>query len=165
MTAVIKNDLLRSVGLEFNQVAKSYLDRLPDCVHVVPLRDIVGAVFGGTGDDKALWGPELFVVSADPFVPCGKAGEFAPMFGASVLMSDAAMSKALDVMGYKRIYVLPSSIHEVICVNAENLERSPRDLLEMVTSVNADPTVISPEEKLGDSLYTFSKEEGLRSCT
>ena len=52
------------------------------------------------------------------------------------------------------LYILPSSIHEVLAVSAE--DRDLEDLEEMVRSVNQ--TDVSPEEVLSDNVYKYDAE-------
>lgn len=57
------------------------------------------------------------------------------------------------------LYILPSSVHELIIVKEEEFG-DPQDLREMVRDVNANPDVISPENILTNSVYRYSRERG-----
>lgn len=55
------------------------------------------------------------------------------------------------------LYILPSSIHEVILLPDKGME-SPMKLKEMISEVNR--TQVAPEEVLSDNLYYFDLAEG-----
>lgn len=55
------------------------------------------------------------------------------------------------------LYIMPSSIHEVIAVPADGL--NPDDLRRMVAEVNA--RAVSSEEILGESVYKYNLETGM----
>ena len=52
------------------------------------------------------------------------------------------------------LYILPSSVHEVIAIKA-SLNQSPKDLLEMVKEVNLNEVAIN--EVLSDNIYYYDK--------
>ena len=56
----------------------------------------------------------------------------------------------------KNIYILPSSVHEVILL-AEDASSNKKDLLSMVTEINA--TQVDECEVLADSVYFYDLEE------
>ena len=55
------------------------------------------------------------------------------------------------------LYVLPSSIHEVIIL-PKNVNFDVNELTSMVQAVNG--TEVRPEEVLSDHVYIFSREDG-----
>ena len=80
------------------------------------------------------------------------------MFGANNLMNTNALGEVLNKMSADSMYILPSSIHEVLCVPS-SLEVNVNDLVEMVKTVNAEE--VSAEDKLSDIVYLYSRETGL----
>lgn len=52
------------------------------------------------------------------------------------------------------LYVLPSSVHEVIVISTQAGE--PDDLQEMVQEINNSE--VAPEERLSDSVYKFDSK-------
>lgn len=72
--------------------------------------------------------------------------------GACVMFTDEAFAQLADRLG--DLYIMPSSIHEVIAVSAKHFEAE--DLAEMVREVNA--TEVRPEEQLSDHVYHYSKD-------
>lgn len=57
----------------------------------------------------------------------------------------------------KNLYILPSSVHEVILLPEDKVNRS-ENLLHMVTEVNR--TQLAPEEVLSDAVYYYDRESG-----
>lgn len=54
-------------------------------------------------------------------------------------------------LGAKHLYVLPSSIHELIIIRADDDSIELGELIEMVYEINN--TVVEPEDKLSDNAY------------
>ena len=76
-------------------------------------------------------------------------------FGASCILYEKVLqefARRLD----KNLYILPSSIHEVIIVTEDEI-KEPLKLKEMVQEVNA--TQVAEEEVLSDSVYYFDRRE------
>jgi hypothetical protein len=77
-------------------------------------------------------------------------------FGASgVLETETMLRFAEDVDS--DLYVLPSSIHELILIPCSHYGENAEGLLNMVKEVNR--TVVSDEDFLADNVYRFNREE------
>ena len=77
--------------------------------------------------------------------------------GASVILYDGVLEREAKEAGGD-IYVIPSSVHEVLLVKKdEGMDVS--DVASMIKDINE--TMVSPEEVLSDSLYSYSSESGL----
>ncbi|MBQ6223438.1 MAG: hypothetical protein IJJ44_12570, partial [Solobacterium sp.] len=76
-------------------------------------------------------------------------------YGASALFYDGVMNRVADRIGGS-YYVLPSSVHEVICVPAYRMEWT--DLQSMVRNIN--DTVVSDEDVLSDNVYYYDADTG-----
>lgn len=76
--------------------------------------------------------------------------------GASCILYGGLLAKYAGKLG-GNLYILPSSIHEVILV-PENRVESAEKLLDMVVDVNR--TQLAPEEVLSDAVYYYDKESG-----
>lgn len=82
------------------------------------------------------------------------------MFGAAVMLQSQTLNKICERLGCP-VYILPSSIHEVILVpKAQGSD--PASLKETVGAVNS--TVVSEYDFLSDSVYEFDVESGIRIC-
>lgn len=75
--------------------------------------------------------------------------------GASVMLYPEEFEKAALPLK-DDLYVLPSSIHEVIAVPATGI--NPDELVEMVSKINA--TEVSSEEFLSNNIYRYSRSDG-----
>ncbi len=66
-----------------------------------------------------------------------------------------------EKLGYD-LFVLPSSIHEIILLQAENSSRH-KELAEMVAQINQ--TELAADEVLSSHVYYYSRaEQALRIC-
>lgn len=73
------------------------------------------------------------------------------MFGAINIYNEDCIKQVQEILRTKNFYVLPSSIHEVICIPTEEIEVN--DLLKMVTEINQ--TNVKPEERLGNFVLYY----------
>lgn len=73
-----------------------------------------------------------------------------PVSGAAVLLNRDAMQKASDAIGGD-LFILPSSIHEVLLVSSAGLR--PEELEGLVQSVNRSE--VRPEEVLSNRVYRY----------
>ena len=73
------------------------------------------------------------------------------MFGAINIYNEDCIKQVQEILRTKNFYVLPSSIHEVICVPTKEIEVN--DLLKMVTEINQ--TNVKPEERLGNFVLYY----------
>ncbi len=77
--------------------------------------------------------------------------------GAVTMCVPNLLAKAADSLDGD-FYVLPSSVHEVICVPAEAMDW--QTAAAMVHEVNHDSGTISADILLSDNVYRYSKESG-----
>lgn len=80
------------------------------------------------------------------------------MYGASVILYPDYLRKLAEEMGTD-LYILPSSIHEVIAVTVSGME--PTMLQDIVKEINGTNGVISPYEVLSNNVYRYSLGSGL----
>lgn len=76
-------------------------------------------------------------------------------YGSACMLYPGVLEE-LALVGQRNLYILPSSIHDVILLEDTGIWRE-EDFREMIASVNA--TVVAPEEVLSDSLYYYDIEE------
>ena len=88
-------------------------------------------------------GTPIFVVSTE-------YGEF----GAYAILHKDVQKTIQKVLGHKKFYVIPSSIHEILCTPMDNVD--PGDLLRIVKMVNA--TEVEEAEQLMDALFYYDGE-------
>lgn len=76
-------------------------------------------------------------------------------YGAAVIMYSGMLKQAADKTE-SDVFILPSSLHEVIAVPVTE-EREITELKEMVMEVNRN--VLQPEEVLSDNVYIYRREQ------
>lgn len=74
------------------------------------------------------------------------------LFGASAMFYEGVL-EAFSVKMKKSLFILPSSVHEVILIPDDGLQE-PEELWNMVCEINE--TQVEPEDVLTDSVYYFS---------
>lgn len=78
-------------------------------------------------------------------------------YGASSILYPGLLKQLANEIG-SSLYILPSSVHEVIILPDRHGE-DEQQLKQMIADVNA--TQLEPEEVLSDSLYYFDLQEGI----
>lgn len=75
--------------------------------------------------------------------------------GACVILSPTILNEAIRRMQCERIYIIPSSVHEILLIDCAKAELG--DLQYMVRDVNE--TIVDTQDILSDTIYIF--EEGV----
>lgn len=75
----------------------------------------------------------------------------AGLYGASVILNTNCLDKAREYLGSNRIYIIPSSIHEIICVPDDMGDAE--SLRQIISDVNSE--VVSVEDRLSDHPYLY----------
>ena len=78
------------------------------------------------------------------------------MWGASAILDNDAMDKVCNALDVDQVYVLPSSIYEVL-ICAANQYKDPEALAEMVQEINRNE--VSETDFLSDNVYLYDKNE------
>jgi hypothetical protein len=73
-------------------------------------------------------------------------------FGAAAMLYPGMLEKAAEAIQEDRIFILPSSVHEVLLV-PDRGDFTSEQLREMVTEINA--TQVAPDEVLTDNVYEY----------
>ena len=76
--------------------------------------------------------------------------------GAITMLSNKILAEICRKMKCEKIYVLPSSVNEVLILNTE--EADGKELQKIVREVNE--TIVLPEEYLSDSVYLYDSVSG-----
>lgn len=162
----IKNDLMERWGITLDILHTVALDNTPLLFEstVRPMNDVIrGLVLdqlptSDTIDDFDDILSEILEQnntnnSKHPmFVASNKAG----LNGASWLLQRNEI-KQLSKSLHTNLYILPSSVHEVIIVPSNEVGISENDLYQMVCDVNA--TQVAPNEFLSDNVYLYTRED------
>lgn len=79
-------------------------------------------------------------------------------YGASALLYEDCLRSLADQAGGD-LYILPSSIHELIAIPAAGGD--PTGLQDLVREINGTKDLISPDEVLSNNVYRYSRDGGL----
>lgn len=72
------------------------------------------------------------------------------LYGAACIYNESAIQELREMIK-RDFYIIPSSVHEVLCIDATIC--SPKEVLEMVQSVNE--TQVKPEDQLGEFVLKY----------
>ena len=121
------------------------------------MREIFVQDLGGGSSEEQIKEDGLFSVEEKKLREDGRMyvlGNDQKLFGAASMLYKGLLERIAEKIG-KNLFILPSSIHEVILV-PDNEEMEAHELWEMVCEINA--TQVAPEEVLTDSVYYFSRK-------
>ena len=75
--------------------------------------------------------------------------------GAAAMLYPGVLARCADMLDGD-IYIIPSSIHEVLFVKAGN-EVDAKDIIECI--ILANKNIVKKSEKLSDNLYIYRRRE------
>lgn len=75
-------------------------------------------------------------------------------FGSNIILFPNVLNKIMQKLGVASMYILPSSIHEILCVKPEGDEWEKERLDQMVHEVNTNE--VAPEEIMGHHSYFWN---------
>ena len=146
---LVTNDVLDNYGITAEQLKADALENAPKVfpVEVKGITEVLADSMGMTSEELSGGQPEImYVASVENRVK-----------GAGVLMYPGFLKKYADKIGAD-LYVLPSSIHEVLLVKDEG-QFTAQELKDMVVDVNS--SIVDPEEQLTDSAYHYDRSRDL----
>ena len=131
---VVNNDLARSLNLtpdEVLQIGQSNINAQE--FKAISMSALLTEMTGQEFED----GAQMIVLTSEDRIQGSKA-----------MLSEKALNMVHDRLG--DFTILPSSIHEVICIPAGG---DPEELRAMVKEINE--TQVSPEERLSDNIFSY----------
>lgn len=155
---IVKNDLAEKLGLSEEQMFKLAVENtkriLPPCVK--SMNDVICEIFMKDGMPREIAEMVIGEISQDQMM--------------WVITNDRGINGAVSMLYEENLhtlagklesdlYILPSSVHEVIAVSASMGE--PEQLAEMVAEINM--AQVSLEERLSNQVYHYDKD--LRKLT
>lgn len=75
--------------------------------------------------------------------------------GSCAVLSDSFMQSTAEKIGAEELYLLPSSRHEMLALNADIVD-NPSHLKSIVMDVNSNPNIIGIRDILSDSVYKYN---------
>ncbi|MBO4638065.1 MAG: hypothetical protein J5685_13095 [Clostridiales bacterium] len=152
-SALITNDLAESAGLDEQELFRLAYENtrviLPE--HIVDFDDMVKDLSARDTDSdiEEMW--DEYCSKVKMFMLTNNCGTM----GASVLLYDNILCDLAERIK-SDLYILPSSVNEVIAVGAFNTD--PGQLIDLVRHVNA--TDVAEGEVLSDNIYYYSRSSG-----
>lgn len=153
----VTNELLEKWGIDKNEVFEAAVENMEQNAAPVlmDMESIMEEIISETpANENLLDYPEK--KSRSSFETMYVLSNASRNNGASAILSTATMKKIGEIFP-EGVYILPSSIHEVLIIPKENAP-SPKELGEMVREVNR--TQVAREEVLSDRIYEYDKERG-----
>ena len=142
----VTNEQMELLGInreELLGVARQNMHR--EGYTVQPLGQVLGGMLGGPSEAPHMtMGTEMVVIT-------NEKGQF----GAAAIAMPEVLEEARRMTGSEEIYILPSSIHELIAIRGDT--GSPEALHEMITDINA--SVVSAHEILSDEPYKYDGKQ------
>jgi len=140
---LLKNEILKAYGLEADEVIEAAKKNTRPGFEAIRMTDML-AEMGGCSqfDDGGL------------MEVCSNKDR---LYGAAFMLYEDLLEEVAERKN-DDLYIIPSSIHELICVPVGGAGDMGVDYLhQMVCEVNA--TQVAPDEVLADSLYMYSRED------
>lgn len=127
----------------FERALQNTVEKYP--LRFMPMGQMMSELVGGSPED----------FDGDMKSPLYVLTNQQKMNGAAVMFWPEKIGEIADKIG-DDVYVLPSSIHEVLLTTVHGCALEVRDLQNMVREINA--TVVDQEEVLSDNVYVYRRE-------
>lgn len=147
-TSVINDVLAYKMGLNENELFQCAMQNMKEQYPTVirPMRDVMAELLGAENRDLL----EEEMEDSMMYVVTNKA----KCFGAVGMLDEEQLHKFASELD-SNIYLLPSSIHELIAIRTEGF--SVQQLTEMVYDINM--TQVDMEERLSNEIYHYDKDK------
>lgn len=150
-TILVSNDLMKRLGIESEEQLYNAAIKNMDELSVVTMESMLSSIMLKEPLDKSVdaldfeddEGVRLFVATND-----------SNMYGASVGMLNTSALKRLSEIINDDVYIIPSSIHEVLYIAGRDLDEN--ELKDMICDVNLH--ALAEEERLSNHLFKYDKE-------
>jgi len=143
-SVVITNNMLDIFGITASDLHSIALENMHHCkeAHFLTMAEVLKELMHDSIGELDLTEPALYVLTNSEKVN-----------GAALLLDTETMDLISERIG-RNYLILPSSVHEVICVKSSTAEKQDlNDLVEMVTTINNSE--LRPEEILSDHVYRY----------
>ena len=156
-TNLVDNDLAKKEGLTendlYNAANKNTKELFP--ILVKNMNEVIGEmIFGESGIDEEMQKEFSEVMQETPDENCMYViTNESKLFGAASMLYEEPIHELAERVG-SDLYILPSSVHEVIAVSADF--GSPEELAEMVYEVNMEQVDIN--DRLSNQVYQYDKD-------
>jgi hypothetical protein len=155
-SALITNRIAGQLGLSEDQLFKIATENTPKLLPSVvkPMTDVVLDMFLKDGMPRELAEKAVEELLCGGDMPMWIISNSQGSFGAVNMLFEKNLNELSKELG-DDLYILPSSIHEVIAVPASLM--IPEELAEMVNQVNGE--VVDVSERLSNQVYHYDRAE------
>lgn len=143
---IVSNDMASRLMMTPDEVIRVGQDNInSQHFEAKPMCEILMEMMGGDYMDMMppMSGPEMIVLSSENKIQ-----------GSRAILSDEALNHVHNMIG--DYVILPSSIHEVICVPISD-DMKPEELRAMVHDINGSQ--VAPEERLSDNIIKYDGQK------
>lgn len=156
-TILITKEMADRWGVTIDEIKEKADQYVTENATVSGMREILLEITGGDKDAfEMATGVPYDIAAAEPDTMIVVSNK-AKAKGAGSITSVEVLRRACERLGGTKMVVLPSSVHEVICV--PYVEGDEEILTSMVNEVNN--TQVIPEEVLSGNIYIFDAETGV----
>lgn len=147
-TTILKESMLDTLEVEESFLWEKAYENTSEEIEIQSMLDVLKSKLELIDDEDI--DVDMFSTLNEPkmFVVTNKSN----FLGASSILFKDALQEAARRMETDSIYIIPSSIHEVIAVDAH--ETDPRELIKLNAEVNL--TEVSPLEVLCNCIYKYN---------
>ena len=143
--AHVSKELVKLWGVTPEQVKEAAIKNAATVAEVRPLEDVMAEIYADMVDEDA----DLPIEHSGVMVITNQT----KFYGAGCIASYDILDRTCDLIDSNSIMILPSSVHEMMCVPAGQL--SIEEASELVASVNGE--IVPEKEQLGDTVYFYNK--------
>lgn len=141
-TIKVSNPMVERFNLSEEQLYSCALANIRRLADVRSLSDAINEMMGGGIINPSDGEPMLYLI-------CNSIR----LFGASTILIEEKLYELAEELG-SDLYLIPSSIHEMLAISSE--ETSPDFLASMIMMTNT--TQVEPEERLSNSVYQYRRD-------
>lgn len=142
----VTNDLLERLGITVEELHQIAINNIDESDFEYPtIEETLSAMMGGEC-------PIPFPEENKMLVASNRSKHF----GGNVILCPNTLNKIMKKLGVASMYILPSSIHEILCVRPEGDVWEKKRLDQMVHEVNTNE--VAPEEIMGHHSYFWNGE-------
>lgn len=147
-SAAVTNQMMDAWGTTVEELHSLALSNMTTLLpsEFMSMHDVLKGIMGEEADEMMPEESPMFVLSNSKRV-----------YGAAALLDKKNMQKIIDLVG-KDFYILPSSVHEVIILQAI-VQADPACLNAMICDINMSQ--VAADERLSNHAYRYTLEDGL----
>lgn len=148
----VSNDVMKSAGISKEELFSAAKENM--LVNNPPFIESMEKMLKGMGIDVSE-NPEegMILEGSSPMYVCTNEKK---EYGAAVIFLPEVQEK-MSAIAHGDFFVLPSSVHEVLCLPADRAPAPPHEMQAMVQEINANE--VAPAEVLSDCVYKYDAKE------